>query len=161
VHLFNERFKDVLASHPSEGMFSRSVGSGNRWGQKVVLSKEAANTYGGDLTCPTSFKFTVESKGGYNDVDLCCAFDGGCKQIDAFLAQAEDDGNRTGRKPMLIWRKDRKPRIAFLKSGEVPAENESKFTFTMKYREWTAYHLVDILTLPDHFFFYGVGYVEV
>jgi hypothetical protein len=147
------RFQEVLGQNPSWGLFSRSVGSGNRWGQGVYLSKSATNTFSGDIACPDNFKFVVESKGGYNDVDLCCAFAGGCKQVDDFLAQVSDDAQRSGRKPILIWRKDRKPRLAFLKTGEVSPEVEAKFGYLMRYRDWTAYNLEDILTLPDEFFF--------
>jgi hypothetical protein len=71
VKSLNERFSKVLAANPDGGKFSRSVGSGNRWGQNVHLSKNAVNTYSGDIVCPEGFLFVLESKGGYNDIDLC------------------------------------------------------------------------------------------
>jgi hypothetical protein len=151
--ILNARFLTLLMQHQDWGMFSRSVGSGNRWGQKVQLSKNASDTFSGDITPPTHFKFVLESKGGYNDIDLNAAFDGGHREIDEFLQQVSDDSARCGRQPMLIWRKDRRPGLAFIKSGTIPPEKEVQFQYTMKYRDWTAYFLDDVLTLDDDFFF--------
>ena len=151
--ILNARFLNLLMNHQEWGMFSRSVGSGNRWGQKVQLSKNASDTFSGDITPPTNFLFVLESKGGYNDIDLNSAFDDGHTQIDEFLKQVSDDSGRCGRQPMLIWRKDRRPGLAFMKSGVVPKEKEAQFQYTMKYRDWTAYFLDDVLTLEDGFFF--------
>jgi hypothetical protein len=145
------RFQEILSKNPAWGLFSRSIGSGNRWGQGVVLSKQASNTFSGDITCPENFKFVIESKSGYNEIDLCCAFDGGSKQIDDFLDQVSGDAKRTGRKPMLIWRKDRKPALVFLKTGEIPVDKE--FIYTMKYRDWTIYLFEDMISMSDDFFF--------
>ena len=39
VKSLNARFSGILSSNPSYGKFSRSIGSGNRWGQNVQLSK--------------------------------------------------------------------------------------------------------------------------
>lgn len=148
-----ERFSKLLNVNPQWGLFSRSIGSGNRWGQKVVLSQTAVDTFSGDIAVPSNFKFVLESKGGYNDVDLNAAFSGGHKQIDEFLKQVTDDSERSKRKPMLLWKKDRKPRLAFLKRGEVPVEYETGLQYTMRYRDWNAYLFSDILALPDGFFF--------
>src|SRR5581483_1124604 len=83
------------------GGFSRSVGSGNRWGQVANLPEHAQQTFSGDLVCPPNFKFVFESKGGYEDIDLNSAFIGGNAELDAFLNQANDESRRTGRRPLL------------------------------------------------------------
>lgn len=146
----NERFGEILRSRPSSGTFSRSVGSGNRWGQRVQLSKAASDTYSGDIVCPEGFLFVLESKGGYNDIDLCTAFSGRQADLDAFLKQVSDDSVRCGRKPMLLWKKDRKPRLAFLKSTDLEGRS---FACMMVYGEWTAVLCDSLLRLPDSFFF--------
>jgi hypothetical protein len=151
VHILNERFKDILSKNPTWGGFSRSIGSGNRWGQQVNLPKHAEDTFSGDLTCPEHFLFIFESKGGYNDVDLNAAFDGGHKQIDDFLKQVSDDANRTGRKPLLVWKKDRKPRLCFIRLTDVV--DEKVFTYRMHYREWLAVNFDEVLKFPDDYFF--------
>jgi len=150
IKSLNERFRETLKSRPSCGTFSRSVGSGNRWGQKVHLSKAASDTYSGDIVCPEGFLFVLESKGGYNDIDLCTAFSGKHAELDAFLKQVSDDSARCGRKPLLLWKKDRKPRIAFLLTSDFEG---GEFPTMMRYGPWTAVLCDDLLSLPDEFFF--------
>jgi len=149
----NTRFNDILLKNPNWGRFSRTIGSGNRWGQNVYLSKSAMDNFSGDLVCPENFKFVLESKGGYNDIDLCSAFNKGQSELDSFLKQVSHDSERTGRKPMLLWKKNRKPRLAFLKSTDLSQEIHSKFEYTMKYRNWIVVSFDDLIALEDQFFF--------
>jgi hypothetical protein len=150
VKTLNHRFQKTLASNPELGSFSRSISSGNRWGQNVHLSKNAINTYSGDIVCPDNFKFVLESKGGYNDIDLCSVFGGGQSELDGFLAQVTSDSERCGRKPLLLWKKDRKPRLAFLKAEDLPSMD---LKCSMKYGEWIALNYEDLMGLDDSFFF--------
>lgn len=155
VKELNGRFAKILQENPDWGEFSRSVGSGNRWGQRVRLSKAAKDTYTGDITCPQCFKFVLESKGGYNDIDLVSAFDGGSKELNDFLKQVSEDSERTfkfgpGRKPMLLWKKDRKPRLAFLKAADLV---DYEFEYSMNYRDWQVVLFKDLMRLEDTFFF--------
>lgn len=151
----NERFATILAQNPDWGAFSRSVGSGNRWGQKVTLSKAAKDTYSGDIVCPECFRFVLESKGGYNDIDLCSAFLSGHRELDGFLKQVSDDATRSGRKPLLFWKKDRKPRLVFLRTRDLPEKHKGgkQFEFKMTYREWTAISYTALASFEDEFFF--------
>jgi hypothetical protein len=150
IKKLNERFKDTLKFRPSSGKFSRSVGSGNRWGQRVHLSKAASDTYSGDIVCPEGFLFVLESKGGYNDIDLCTAFSGAQAELDSFLKQVSNDSDRCGRKPLLLWKKDRKPRLAFLKTSDLEGRH---FDCMFVYGQWTGLLCDDLLSLPDEFFF--------
>lgn len=145
----NERFKSYFEQHPEIGSFSRSLGSGNRFGQKVILSQAAKETFTGDLSVPTGFKFTIESKKGYNDIDLIDCFKQ-CKGLDNFLKQAQSDANRIKKHPMLIWRKDRKEKIAFIKK-EITDERPKDCYIV--YREWIGVNLKWLLELNDEFFF--------
>jgi len=146
----NERFACLLQKHKDWGGFNRSVGSGNRWGQGVHLSQAAKQTFSGDISCPTNFKFVIESKSGYNDIDLNSIFDGGQKELDKFFCQVLDDASRSGRKPLLIWRKDRKPTIAFVLSEEI---NIEEYQFSIRYKNWVGVNLDNLLKLDDAFFF--------
>lgn len=147
--VLNARFADILIKNPKIGAFTRSVGSGNRWGQNVVLSEAAKQTFSGDISVPSHFKFVIESKNGYEDTDLFTALSGGEKQINDFIDQVLADAERCGRKPMIIWRKAYKPPIVFLKAGEV----SETFDYQMKYRDWIIYSLDQILSFNDAFFF--------
>ena len=150
VKSLNKRFEKVLLTNPSYGKFSRSVGSGNRWGQNVHLSRTATNIYSGDIVCPDHFKFVLESKGGYNDIDLVSAFSGSQAELDGFLKQVTDDSERCGRKPMLLWKKDRKPRLAFLRPADMP---KTEFDCFFKYGSWIAVNYEELMKEEDSFFF--------
>lgn len=155
--ILNKRFAKLISKNSSWGQFSRSVGSGNRWGQVSNLPKHAKDTFSGDITCPENFKFTIESKGGYNDIDLNSAFDKGHKELDSFLQQALDDAERSGRYPMLIWKKDRKPRLAFISKSTIESELTPEqiltYDYVLIYRDWVAFNLDELLGFEDEFFF--------
>lgn len=149
VKKLNSRFEEFIKNNPTKGAFSRSVGSGNRWGQRVSLSENSVNTYAGDITCPDGFKFVIESKKGYNKIDLVNCFSGKCSELDEFLKQVSSDAERTKRKPLLIWKKDRKEDIAFLRESDLP----NKPKLYLLYNGWIATTFDFILSHPDNFFF--------
>lgn len=129
--------------------FSRSVGSGNRWSQVDHLPKHAREVFSGDLVVPEGFKFVIESKGGYDGIDMSSIFVRGNSELDSFLEQAVNDAKRCGRKPMLCWKKTRKPWLAFVLTSDL--DNHS-FKYFIKYKEWTGTALVHLLELPDEYF---------
>jgi hypothetical protein len=140
VKIFNQRFG---------GGFSRSVGSGNRWGQVAHLPKHAQEIFSGDLIVPLGFKWALESKGGYAEIDLNSVFVAGSKELDGFLDQVTKDAQRCGRKPMLCWKRDRKPWLAFVPSKELEGHS---FKYRLSYKEWSAVALTELLKLSDGFF---------
>lgn len=146
VKILNKRFGSILSKNPSWGMFARSVGSGNRFSQ-VCLSYNAKQVFSSDISCPPSFKFTIESKAGY-DIDLCSAFSAN-KELDSFLKQAIEDGDKSSRFPMVLWKKNRRPRLAFVHTKIL----RRKPDYHMTYREWTALLFEDLLLEDDEFFF--------
>lgn len=139
--VLNERFG---------GGFSRSIGSGNRIHQVANLPKHAQDTFTGDLVTPENFAFTVESKGGYDDVDLVSVFDGGHSQIDEFLKQAQHDADFCKRKPMLVWKKSRKPLVAMIKTTDIPHEN---WEYRLFYRDWSMVNFEELLKVDNTFWF--------
>ena len=141
----------ILTARFGQG-FSRSVGSGNRWGQKVQLSEQAKQVYSGDIVVPEGFRFTLESKGGYDGIDLNSAFVRGNSELDSFMDQAMADSRRSGRKPMLCWKRTRKPWLAFLLSTDLEGH---EFKYSMKYGKWTGVALEHLLKLEDSFFLEG------
>jgi hypothetical protein len=138
----------VLTKRFGEG-FSRSVGSGNRWGQVTFLPKHAQDVFSGDLVVPKGFKRALESKGGYADIDLNSVFVGGNSELDGFLDQVKKDSERCGRKPMLCWKQDRKPWLAFVPTKELEGHS---FEYRLVYKEWSAVALDELLKIPDSFF---------
>jgi len=138
----------ILTERFGEG-FSRSIGSGNRWGQVSYLPKHASDIFSGDLIVPKNFKWVLESKGGYNNIDLNSVFVCGNSELSGFLDQVSQDSRRCGRKPMLCWKKDRKPWLAFVHTKELAGR---KFTYRLEYGKWSVVDLKTLLKLDDEFF---------
>jgi len=136
VKLFNERFQ----THT----FSRVVGSGNRWAQIECVTRD----YIGDIVCPPGFRFTIECKNGYNDIDLYAATQGPVAALDEFLSQAEEDARRSGKEPLVCWKKDRHPWLGFVKRTLV----KKRFDYQLRYRDWLGTGLLPLFALPNSFF---------
>jgi hypothetical protein len=145
----NQRFDEFFQKHPEIGRFSRSVGSGNRVGQGVWLSQQQNEVYSGDIICQ-GFLFVVESKSGY-DIDLHSVFKDGNKEIDSFLEQVSKDAERTHKLPMLIYKKDRRERLVFVKRSDLT--DLDRFVYYLIYRDWVALTFDKLFSLPDEFFF--------
>lgn len=130
--------------------FSRSIGSGNRWSQ-VTLTEQAKQVFSGDLVVPEGFAFVIEVKNGYEDeVDLHSAIFGKCRKLDEFFERVTRDADYTGRKPLLLWKRARKPWLAFLRTEHLPGlDLRPRFV----YGDWTGCSLELILRAPDAFFF--------
>lgn len=128
--------------------FSRTVASGARWSQ-AVLPDHAREVFSGDIVVMKGFKFVIESKGGYDSIDMSSVFTHGNSELDSFLNQATNDSKRCNRKPMMCWKKTRKPWLAFILTQELAGK---EFEYSMKYREWTAVALDNLLKLEDSFF---------
>lgn len=129
--------------------FYRVVGSGSR-GKQVQLSEQDEIFFAGDIVAPAGFVFSIECKYGYADIDLGSALEGGSKDLDRFLNQAEKDASRVGKMPMLCWKKPRKNWLVFLKESDISGD----FTYKFIYRDWVIVALTDILLkLEDSFFF--------
>jgi hypothetical protein len=113
------------------------------------LPKHARDVVSGDLIVPEGFKFAIESKGGYDAIDINSIWVRGNSELDSFLKQAYDDGMRCGRMPMMCWKKTRKPWIAFVLTKDL---GDREFKYSIKYNEWTGVALEHLLRLEDDFF---------
>lgn len=138
----------VLNARFGEG-FSRSVGSGNRWGQVNHLPKHAREVFSGDLIVPKGFRFVIESKGGYDAIDMSSVFVRGNSELDSFLDQVTKDSLRCSRKPLLCWKKTRKPWLAFVHTKDLVGKN---FKYKLQYGKWSVVALEHLLKLEDDFF---------
>lgn len=131
------------------GGFSRSIGSGNRWSQ-ASLPDHAKQVFTGDLVTPENFRYVIESKGGYDKIDLNLIFNYKNKELESFLEQAKKDAKRCKKKPLLCWKKARMPWVCAIQSKEI---RKIEFNISIKYKEWTILNLEELLVLEDSFFF--------
>lgn len=130
--------------------FTRTSGSGNRWGQVVFLPQHAQQTYSGDLVCPENFKFVLECKDGYGDIDLHVCFERGLQKLDEWMEQATDEHLRCGRLPIICWKKDYKPWLAMVRREDLEGK---EFKYLLNYKDWCIIALCKLLDLNDTFFF--------
>lgn len=137
--------------------FSRTLGSGNRWSQ-ARLTETAKKVFTGDIVVPDNFLFALECKHGYNDISVERAIKRieqgkrGNALLDGFLDQANKDGERVKKKPMMCWKKDYQPWIVFIKTENLPQELHD-IPEHARYKEWSVLPLVKILACSDGFFF--------
>jgi len=136
---------DVLEKRFPGRTFFRVVGSGNRWSQ-VELTEETKGVFTGDIVCPPDFRFCLESKYGYEDIELWNLLQTGNKKVDEWLIKVEKDACFIGKQPMLCWRIPRKQHLAFLRL-------EPQQDCYMKYHQWAVVSLASLLDRPDEFWF--------
>lgn len=131
-------------------VFTRSIGSGNRWSQVSEMAQHAKDTLLGDLCCPEGFSWVVESKGGYEeDIDLNGIFSGN-SVLDEFLSQAIKEMARSGKLPLVCWKRKRKPWICGIRLIDIP---DRLFETYFVYKGWIFVELTELLKYPDRFFF--------
>lgn len=131
--------------------FSRSVGSGNRWGQVTNMPTHAKTTLTGDICPPEGFKWVIECKGGYEDkIDLNGVFKDGCTTLNGFIEQSKKDAEQSGRKPIVIWKRSFKPWLAMVKKEDLL---DVAYTFYMCYKDWVIVPLEELLKKPDNYWF--------
>ena len=139
--ILNDRFKSAE--------FSRSPGSG-AFATTHTLP-EHLKIYG-DLITPQKFKFCIECKKGYNNLNLYSLYNYS-SEIWKFLDQCEKDSEKCSKIPMVIFKQDRHPILAI-----VPIEN-SFGTKPLKYidihnkKTYRVYLFEEILKCWDSMWF--------
>jgi hypothetical protein len=134
----------ILTAHFSKS-FTRSVGSGNRWGQVKNLPDHARTTLTGDICPPEGFKWVIECKGGYEDViDLNSVVVGmDCAMLNSFIKQSMHDHEQSGRLPLIVWKQSRLPWMALVR--EVDVQDHAKYNTRLYYKGWIALPLTQLL----------------
>lgn len=132
--------------------FFRCLGSGNR-GSQVELTEEIKGVFTADLVCPTNFKFVVECKYGYTDIELCGIFSGGIKFFDEWLEKVRGEADSLNKHPMLCWRKPYQKWLTFIPLGLLKFSQPITFLKYNAKEEWALLSLDLLLSQTDEFFF--------
>ena len=131
--------------------FYRVVGSGNRWAQVKDLGHNK-EVFTGDIVPPPDFKFTIECKYGYENIELMSIFSDGHKMVEEWIKQSQKQADSIGKQPLLCWRKPHFSWLAFLPK-EVFKLVKPKPKYHMTYRHLHVTSLSILLSQPDSFWF--------
>jgi hypothetical protein len=143
----------LLTAHFGEE-FSRALGSGARTSQVAYLPEHAKKTLTGDICVPDGFKWVIECKGGYeSDMHLENILNGddGLSRLDEFIEQVTKDADYCDRRPIILWKRNRKPWIAMIKSNEY---DHSTWECSIKYRDWSILNFDQLLNHTDKEFWF-------
>ena len=130
--------------------FSKTLGSGNRWASVAQLPEHAKQTLFGDICIPEGFLFTIEAKNGYQE--NISGIHQGMSDLDSFIEQSLKDAERTARKPLICWKRSRRPWLAFIRLVDA-TESLKGISIHICYRNWLIVLLDDLLKEDDSFFF--------
>jgi hypothetical protein len=139
--------RDLLSKRFKGQIFSRVVGSGNRWAQ-AALTEASQKVLTGDIVVPDTFRFSIECKHGYPAIDLHKILGSNSAKLDEFLDQAAKDARRIKKEALLFWKKDHFPWVIFIKKKNMKAP-----AYYYSYRNWYIISLETLFGLPDSFFF--------
>lgn len=132
----------LLSKHFQED-FSRALGSGSRWSQVSNLPEHAKQTLTGDLCVPEGFLWVIESKGGYeDDINFTNVCDGPINRLNEFIEQVSRDAEYSKRKPIICWKRNRKPWLAIVKGADVLMPLPERY---IRYGEWIVVSLEYLL----------------
>lgn len=131
--------------------FVRSVGSGNRWSQ-ANLSETAKQVYSGDICVPEGFKWVIECKGGYEDDMNLTNVCEGVACLDGFIEQVKKDSEYCGRKPIILWKRNRKPWISMVRLEDMP--DMASLDAYIYYKGWVIIHFDKLLEITEKEFWF-------
>lgn len=129
--------------------FARIPQSGARFPQ-VELPEHVKQAYVGDLVTPPGFRYAIEVKHGYPEIDfnLMVGKNHRSALLDGMLEQAARDADRIGREPLLCLKQDRAPWLAFVKYV-LPKDT----VCCLCYGDWKCLSLIHLLGQDKSFFF--------
>lgn len=136
--------------------FSKAPGSGSRIHQ-VFLPEFAKMAFTGDLCVPEGFRWVIECKGGYeDDIDLANALDDKpIPRLDEFIEQTSHDSNYCGRKPIVCWKRNRKPWLALMRAADLENVDLNNFPYRFYYREWIMISLAKLLEITEKSYWFN------
>ena len=108
----------------------------------------------GDLITPQTFKYCIECKKGYNNINLYSIYNYS-SDIWKFIDQCEKDSEKCCKLPMVIFKQDRQPTLAIVSYSPTSPYMETEKTIQL-IKEGKAYRIYlfdELLTEGDSFWF--------
>jgi len=144
----NKRFDEFLSNNDLDNFTSVNC-------KNCAGCVNSSNLYG-TLKGPEKFKWIIESKCGYNNIDLSTVLSDGNAELDDWFKQISKNATKYGKLPLLIWKKDYKSRIAFIRQDDfvwLLTTQINPFEYRFEYRDWVGISYDVLMTLEDKVFF--------
>ncbi len=145
ANTLSARFKDFLGV---EKGFIRHSDSGAYFGGKNSSRTEThlaeIQTFG-DILCPKHFRWTIEAKNYKDPLTLNAILTQQSKQLDDWIAQAEQDANHANRHALLV--------IKFNQCEPFVLLTEIYPEIKFLYKNYRAYRFDYFLSFPDNHYF--------
>lgn len=139
--LFNERF--------DTNEFSRTPGSG---AFATTHSLPDHLKIYGDLITPQNFKYCIECKKGYNQINMYSLLDYSSKLWE-FIDQCQKDAFKCGKQPMVIFKQDRQRTVAIVPSNNVDIKYYNSIELRKDNYKYRMFFLDDLLKEGSWFWF--------
>ena len=153
ANLLSDRFKNFTGIEQS---FRRNPDSGSFFGGQNQSRTETYDTeYAifGDLICPKNFNFSIECKNYKTPPSFGAIMKQDCKQLDAWIAQAEQDATNAKKIMALIVKYNNVQEFVVIK-GLFGALKP-----VVNYKEYQLVTLDDFLSQDDERFFNMVPFI--
>ena len=146
-HTFERDVAKLLNNRLGTTEFSRTPGSGAF--ATTHSLPEHLKIYG-DLITPYKFKYCIECKKGYNNINLYSLYNNSSDIWD-FFRQCEKDSKKCCKTPMVILKQDRKPILAAVPSctGSEIIKGISYIETSYNTDKWRIYEFAKLLELEE------------
>ena len=138
---FERKVCKILNTTFNTTEFNRSPGSGAY--ATTHNLPEYLKIYG-DIITPSNFKFNIECKKGYNNINLYSLLDNSSKFWE-FVEKAEKDSLASKKEPMVLYQQDRQPILAIVRKATVFVGINAYTTVTSGENVYRIYKLDDLL----------------
>jgi Holliday junction resolvase len=146
---FERQIAKMLNEKFSTKEFSRTPGSG---AFATTHSLPDHLKIYGDLITPQNFKFCIECKKGYNQVNHYSLLDYSSKLWE-FIDQCQKDSEKCGKIPMVIFKQDRQRTLVITDSNNISMNYYPSIEIKKEHRKYKIYYLEDLLKEGSWFWF--------
>ena len=145
---FERQIAKILNDRFNTTEFSRSPGSGAF--ATTHSLPEHLKIYG-DLITPEKFKFCIECKKGYNNLNLYSLYNYS-SEFWKFIEQSEKDAEKCSKLPMVIFKQDRQPVLAIIPK-DISFEENIKYIEIHKNKTYRVYLFDELIKCWDSMWF--------
>lgn len=137
---FERKICTILNKRFNTDYFNRSPGSG-AYATTKVLPKEYQ--IHGDLITPVNFRFSVECKKGYKNINIDSLLNKK-SELWKFIDQAINDSKKSNKLPLIVYQQDRRDILILAQEG-VFVKTKKRISFL----GWEIHTLTDALSFED------------